>query len=247
MVATASIMRCGAGRSPWSQRCHTPGRAGVLTYVYRLGQMPGRTPKGTKPMKLAVFGANGPTGRLLTQLALDEDHDVVAFTRHPGTLPIEHRRLEVAAGDVHDPVAVAMAIDGADAVISTLGVPFAKVPIPLIPKAPPTSLLGCTPRASSACFVSAPVPLVPTPNLWAGLSSRGSCSPMSSISWARPSTTTCGGWKPWCRPPIWPGPSCAPRGCLRRRPFPPTASPSTTSATGTPPGSTWPIASCGKL
>ena len=34
-------------------------------------------------MKLAVFGANGPTGRLLTQLALDEDHDVVAFTRHP--------------------------------------------------------------------------------------------------------------------------------------------------------------------
>jgi nucleoside-diphosphate-sugar epimerase len=33
-------------------------------------------------MKLAVFGANGPTGRLLTPLALDEDHDVVAFTRH---------------------------------------------------------------------------------------------------------------------------------------------------------------------
>ena len=80
-------------------------------------------------MKLAVFGANGPTGRLLTQLALDEDHDVVAFTRHPGTFPIEHRRLEVAAGDVHDPVAVAMAIDGADAVVSTLGVPFAKAPI----------------------------------------------------------------------------------------------------------------------
>jgi len=80
-------------------------------------------------MKLAVFGANGPTGRLLTQLALDDDHDVVAFTRHPDAFPIEHRRLEVAGGDVHDSAAVASAIDGTDAVLSTLGVPFAKTPI----------------------------------------------------------------------------------------------------------------------
>jgi len=80
-------------------------------------------------MKLAVFGANGPTGRLLTQLALDEHLDVVAFTRRPDAFPIEHRRLELASGDVHDPVAVASAIDGADAVVSALGVPFAKAPI----------------------------------------------------------------------------------------------------------------------
>jgi putative NADH-flavin reductase len=80
-------------------------------------------------MKLAVFGANGPTGRLLTQLALDEHHDVVAFTRHPAAFPIEHRRLEIVAGDVHDAAAVASAIDGTDAVVSTLGVPFAKTPI----------------------------------------------------------------------------------------------------------------------
>ncbi|MCU1427092.1 MAG: NAD-dependent epimerase [Actinomycetia bacterium] len=80
-------------------------------------------------MKLAVFGANGPTGRLLTQLALDEHHDVVAFTRHPDAFPIEHQHLEVAAGDVHDAAAVTSAVDGADAVLSTLGVPFAKTPI----------------------------------------------------------------------------------------------------------------------
>jgi putative NADH-flavin reductase len=80
-------------------------------------------------MKLAVFGANGPTGRHLTQLALDDDHDVVAFTRHADAFPIAHHRLEVAAGDVHDATAVASAIDGADAVLSTLGVPFAKTPI----------------------------------------------------------------------------------------------------------------------
>src|SRR5262245_48868052 len=80
-------------------------------------------------MKLAVFGANGPTGRLLTRLALDEDHEVVAFTRHPKTFPLDHPHLEVAAGDVHDPDSVASAILGADAVLSTLGVPFAKTPI----------------------------------------------------------------------------------------------------------------------
>jgi uncharacterized protein YbjT (DUF2867 family) len=80
-------------------------------------------------MKLAVFGANGPTGRLLTRLALDENHDVVAFTRRPDAFPFEHRRLSVAGGDVHDAAAVASAVDGTDAVLSTLGVPFAKTPI----------------------------------------------------------------------------------------------------------------------
>ncbi len=80
-------------------------------------------------MKIAVFGSNGPTGRLLTQLTLDENHEVVAFTRHPDAFPIEHRRIEVAAGDVYDAAAVAAAIDGTDAVLSTLGVPYAKTPI----------------------------------------------------------------------------------------------------------------------
>jgi putative NADH-flavin reductase len=80
-------------------------------------------------MKLAVFGSNGSTGRLLTRLALDEGHDVVAFTRRPDAFPIEHPRLEVAAGDVHDAAAVASAIEGTGAVLSTLGVPYAKTPI----------------------------------------------------------------------------------------------------------------------
>jgi putative NADH-flavin reductase len=80
-------------------------------------------------MKLAVFGANGPTGRLLTQRALDEDHNVVAFTRRPEDFPVEHPRLEVVPGDVHDSGVVASAIEGSDAVLSALGVPFAKTPI----------------------------------------------------------------------------------------------------------------------
>jgi uncharacterized protein YbjT (DUF2867 family) len=80
-------------------------------------------------MKLAVFGANGPTGRLLTQQALDENQDVVAFTRRPDAFPIEHPHLEIVGGDVHDAAAVVGAIDGTDAVLSTLGVPFAKTPV----------------------------------------------------------------------------------------------------------------------
>jgi putative NADH-flavin reductase len=80
-------------------------------------------------MKLAVFGANGPTGRILTQLALDEGHEVVAFTRHADAFPVAHPALEVAGGDVHDAAAVISAVDGTDAVLSTLGVPFAKTPV----------------------------------------------------------------------------------------------------------------------
>jgi putative NADH-flavin reductase len=80
-------------------------------------------------MKIALFGANGPTGRLLTQMALDQDHRVVAFTRRPDAFPIEHRHLQVVGGDVHDATVVESAIDGTDAVVSTLGVPFAKTPI----------------------------------------------------------------------------------------------------------------------
>ena len=93
-------------------------------------------------MKLAVFGANGPTGRLLTRLALGEDHDVVAFTRHPGAFPIEHPRLEIAAGDVHDAAAVAPAVAGADAVLSALGVPFARTPVTVYSDGAATIIAG---------------------------------------------------------------------------------------------------------
>lgn len=80
-------------------------------------------------MQLTVFGANGPTGRIVTQFALDGGHTVVAFTRKPERFPLTHERLQVVGGDVHDAAAVQRAIDGAGAVISTLGVPFAKSPV----------------------------------------------------------------------------------------------------------------------
>ncbi|MCA2207265.1 NAD(P)-dependent oxidoreductase [Nocardia rosealba] len=77
-------------------------------------------------MRIIVFGANGPTGRLLTEQALGHGHDVVAVTRKPFEFPLAHDRLTVFEGDVLRPDAVDSAIAGADAVLSTLGVPFGK-------------------------------------------------------------------------------------------------------------------------
>src|ERR1700694_1878007 len=80
-------------------------------------------------MKLIVFGANGPTGRILTRRALEEQHEVVAFTRRPESFPIDHPDLEVFAGDVHDETAVKAAMVDTVAVLCTLGVPFPKTPV----------------------------------------------------------------------------------------------------------------------
>jgi putative NADH-flavin reductase len=80
-------------------------------------------------MKLVVFGANGPTGRSLTRQLLDANHTVVAVTRHPATFPISGPRLTVAEADVFQQQAVAAVLPGADAVLSTLGVPFTRQPV----------------------------------------------------------------------------------------------------------------------
>ncbi|WP_131767052.1 NAD(P)-dependent oxidoreductase [Candidatus Protofrankia californiensis] len=80
-------------------------------------------------MRIVVFGANGPTGRLLTEQALAAGHDVAAVTRRPAEFPITHERLDVAEADVHDTQAVDRTVEGADVVLSTLGVPFTRKPI----------------------------------------------------------------------------------------------------------------------
>jgi putative NADH-flavin reductase len=80
-------------------------------------------------MKIALFGANGGTGRVLAAQALDGGHEVTAVTRHPETFGIAHERLQVVTGDAMDATSVSAAIAGQDAVLSTLGVPFGKEPI----------------------------------------------------------------------------------------------------------------------
>ncbi len=80
-------------------------------------------------MNTAIFGANGPTGRLLTQAILDAGHEARAVTRRPAEFPITHPRLTVVSADALDPAAVDGAIEGTDAVLSTLGVPYTRSPI----------------------------------------------------------------------------------------------------------------------
>ncbi|RED55692.1 NAD(P)-dependent oxidoreductase [Cohnella lupini] len=80
-------------------------------------------------MNIAVFGANGPTGRLLTKQAIEGGHRVTAVTRNPEAFPLRNARLNVFRGDVYDLASVEQAIEGQDAVLSTLGVPFSRQPI----------------------------------------------------------------------------------------------------------------------
>lgn len=73
-------------------------------------------------MKIAVFGANGPTGRLVVRQALDAGHDVTAFVRDAATFDLKHERLRTLVGDtLRDDAKVADAIRGQDVVVSALG------------------------------------------------------------------------------------------------------------------------------
>jgi len=73
-------------------------------------------------MKLTIFGATGAAGTSLTGLALAAGHEVTAIVRDPARLAIPvHRRLRIVTANVMDPAAIAPALDGADAVISSIG------------------------------------------------------------------------------------------------------------------------------
>lgn len=79
-------------------------------------------------MQIVIFGANGLTGRLLTRRVLDAGHSAVAVTRRPDDFPINHPRLTIAGADVRRDSLTGI-VDGADAVLSTLGVPFTRRPV----------------------------------------------------------------------------------------------------------------------
>ncbi len=79
--------------------------------------------------RLLILGANGPTGRLTVQKALDRGHHVHALTRHPETFPLRHERLHVIAGDATDKGVIDAAVAQTDAVICTIGAAFTRKPV----------------------------------------------------------------------------------------------------------------------
>lgn len=73
-------------------------------------------------MRLLVFGASGQTGHELIRQALERQYSVTAFVRQPAKLAIASPALRLVQGNVANYPAVAGAVPGHDAVVSTLGV-----------------------------------------------------------------------------------------------------------------------------
>ncbi|MEU2255680.1 SDR family oxidoreductase [Nocardia xishanensis] len=72
-------------------------------------------------MKIAVFGATGSVGRLVVEQALEQGHEVTAFTRDAAGVTQRHERLRVVEGDVFDTHQAERAVAGQDAVLIALG------------------------------------------------------------------------------------------------------------------------------
>lgn len=73
-------------------------------------------------MRVAVFGATGGTGRSAIRQALDAGDKVTALARDPGALAEFGDEITVVGGDVLDQAAVTRTVDGAEVVLSALGI-----------------------------------------------------------------------------------------------------------------------------
>lgn len=75
-------------------------------------------------MKLAIFGATSAVGLALLQEALAANHEVTALARSPEKIAAFVDQVKIVVGDYFDADARAQALDGADAVLSTIGPPM---------------------------------------------------------------------------------------------------------------------------
>ena len=71
-------------------------------------------------MKVAIFGASGRTGSLLTERCLAAGHTVTALVRTPGAFRFREQ-VQVVVGGAFDSAAVRQTVEGADVVLSALG------------------------------------------------------------------------------------------------------------------------------
>ena len=71
-------------------------------------------------MKLIIFGASRGIGRLLTEFALAEGHQVTAVARNTSGLSLKHASLNVVAGDVTNATFVEQAVKGSEVVFCTV-------------------------------------------------------------------------------------------------------------------------------
>jgi putative NADH-flavin reductase len=71
-------------------------------------------------MKIAVIGANGRTGGLVAEQALERGHRVVAYVRRAGALPVSEG-LRIVVGELFDSGHLQSTLSDVDAVICCLG------------------------------------------------------------------------------------------------------------------------------
>ena len=69
-------------------------------------------------MKILILGISGRTGRLVAEEAIKRGHKVAGIVRNPGSLNV--KGAEIIAGTPYDIETVRKAMEGCDAVISTL-------------------------------------------------------------------------------------------------------------------------------
>lgn len=72
-------------------------------------------------MKIAILGASGQTGKQLIEQSLAAGHSVIGLARSPEKILFDDPRLEKRAADGFDSASVVAALEGADAVITTVG------------------------------------------------------------------------------------------------------------------------------
>ncbi len=73
-------------------------------------------------MKIAVFGASGRTGLLLTFQALNMGHEVTAYARRADKITISHRNIRIVQGELSDYEKIKETISGQDVIMCTLGI-----------------------------------------------------------------------------------------------------------------------------
>jgi len=73
-------------------------------------------------MKIAVFGASGRTGLTLVFQALNQGHEVTAYTRRADRVTITHRNIRIVEGELGDHEKIKASIAGHDVVMCVLGI-----------------------------------------------------------------------------------------------------------------------------
>lgn len=73
-------------------------------------------------MNLVLLGVTGDTGHALLEQALEHGHKVVAIARTPARVTVVHPNLAVVSGDVLAAATLVEPLQGADAIISCVGV-----------------------------------------------------------------------------------------------------------------------------